>query len=60
MQLCCKAIQGEEESMQELNLESVQVKLPRTVHLDKNTLQIELAKTLTMATAAKKLKRPFI
>lgn len=60
MQLCRQAMQGKEHALGELNLETLNVNVPSTVHLDVNSLQLEFTAALTMATAAKKLGRTFL
>ena len=54
MKICQRAMNGEEEAVQELGLTDVKVNLPKAVHLDKDTLQREYTQTATIAAAARR------
>ena len=47
-------MQGDEEALQELHMYDIRASIPKTLHLDKATLQREFTATETMAVAARK------
>ena len=60
MELCRRAIDGNIEAQHELDLQSVSVEMPRNKNLSEITLQHNFTVALTLATAARKLKRTML
>ena len=60
MELCRRAIDGNIEAQHELDLQSVSVEMPRNKNLSEMTLQHNFTVALTLATAARKLKRTML
>ena len=54
MNTCRKAMHGDEEALQDLHMDDIRASVPKTLHLDKATLQREFTATETMAVATRK------
>ena len=60
MEICRKAMNGDEGAEDELDLQSVQVTMPKKTKQTKSLLQQEFTAALTLAMAARKLKRTLL
>jgi len=60
MELCRRAMGGNPEAQDELDLQSVSVEMPTRANLSNTHLQHKFTVALTLATAARKLKRTLL
>ena len=60
MEVCRKAMNGDEAAEDELDLQSVSINMLRKSNLSQNSLQQHFTAALTLATAERKLKRTLL